>query len=339
MSKDGQYNSDNNVRIDKVQLSLYELKRRCEVSKRIILNPDFQRGDAWRKDSQKSELIESILMGIPIPLFYFFETKYGEMEVVDGRQRITTIIDFINNKFSLTFLKNLSEFNTLHFKDLPPLLRSKIEDYQIMVYIIQPPTPERIKYDIFERVNRAGTQLNNQEIRNALNQGSITKLLKELSELELFKQAIDNKLDVDRMEDREWILRFFYIYLLKIKHFKFDYLYEIEECLTDTMKYFNIEEDLSYLKNLFIDSMSISVTLFKEDGFKFNRDDNLNINLFETLSYLYMILEDKSLDGLKIKIEDTKKEFENMDDFNSKDLKDNNFRFEMIKDLKEEDDF
>lgn len=329
------------VKIDKVQYSLYELKRKYDERKDIILNPNFQRRDAWKTDRQKSELIESVLMGVPIPLFYFFETKSGVMEVVDGRQRITTFIDFFNNEFPLTYLPYLSNLNTKYFKDLEPRLQAKIEDYQIMINIIQPPTPERIKFDIFNRINRGGTELNHQEMRNALYQGHATKLLKELSEEDIFKKATNNELDTMTMIDKEWILHFFYIYLLKIEKYKFTYLYDINECLDETMMYLNSlddNKDLLELKEIFIEVMKISYQLFKGDGFRFTENETLNINLFETLVYLYIILDKYSPDNLRIRIEDLKDDFKEMDDFFSLDLKENQFRFEMIEDLKDNND-
>ena len=330
---------DMTLKIDKAHFSLYELKRKYERGEEILLSPDFQRGNVWTADRQKSALIESVLMGLPIPLFYFFENKQGGLEVIDGRQRITTFLDFFDNKFALTYLDYLPSLSTKYFKDLPPRLQAKIEDYQIQITIIQPPTPEQVKFDIFERINSAGTPLTAQEIRNALNQGSITKLLSQLIENEIFQKATDAKLDNKVMEDREWILQFFYIYLLKIENFKFDYPYKIEECLTDTMKYFNKQEDLSYLSDIFIKAMSLSYQLFENDGFKFNHDDELDINLFETLSYLYMIITDEEdLNLLKVKIKDIKQDFEEMDEFKSKNLKDNSFRFDMIADLKDDND-
>jgi len=85
--------------------------------------------------------------------------------------------------------------------------------------------------------------------------------------------------------------------------------------------------------------MKISYQLFKEDGFKFSRNDALNVNLFETFSYLYMILEkDKDMDSLKIEIEDLKDDFQEIDEFDSSDLKENKFRFAMVEDLKENND-
>ncbi|EOH4745895.1 hypothetical protein ACLQ8S_001610, partial [Campylobacter coli] len=75
------------------------------------------------------------------------------------------------------------------FSNLDKIQQRKIEDYQIDTYIIQPPTPEQVKFDIFDRVNRGGTRLNNQEMRNALYQGNSTELINELSKEECFKKA------------------------------------------------------------------------------------------------------------------------------------------------------
>ena len=144
------------------------------------------------------------------------------------------------------------------------------------------------------------------------------------------------------MTDKEWILHFFYIYLLKIEKYKFIYLYDINECLDETMSYLNSlkdNKDLLELKEAFIEVMQISYQLFKGDGFRFKEDEALNINLFETLSYLYMILDkDIDMNDLKIKIEDLKDDVKEMEDFFNLDLKENQFRFEMVEDLKDNDD-
>lgn len=81
------------VRVEKAQFSILHLRRLCVERKEIIISPDFQRNDVW-KGRQASELIESILMGIPIPIMYLFEAKDGKKQVVDGRQRINTILSF-----------------------------------------------------------------------------------------------------------------------------------------------------------------------------------------------------------------------------------------------------
>lgn len=95
--------------------------------------------------------------------------------------------------------------------------------------IIEPPTPERVKYDIFDRVNRGGTQLNHQEMRNALYQGHSTKLLEKFSRSDSFKQATGNGVKAARMRDRYIILRFFAFYMQKTGDLKFNYRSNIGE--------------------------------------------------------------------------------------------------------------
>ena len=198
-----------NINVEKGFYTVYELKRKYDSPlKKIILDAEFQRESVW-KQSQKSELIESILMGLPLPIFYFNQNKMGKLIVIDGRQRLTALFEFMSNDWALKGLKVLRELNGLKFSDLNPIVQSKIEDYQIQAHVIQPPTPDRIKFDIFDRVNRAGTQLNKQEIRNALYQGKSTILLKELSESDYFKEATEGAFIKDtRMKGKYILLRF-----------------------------------------------------------------------------------------------------------------------------------
>ena len=93
------------IKIDRVQFSIFELKRRYDRGL-ICLDPDFQRNFVW-KQKQKSELIESVIMGIPLPLIYLAETMEGNLIIVDGRQRLTTFFHFMDNKFALNGLKIL----------------------------------------------------------------------------------------------------------------------------------------------------------------------------------------------------------------------------------------
>ncbi|PQJ59213.1 hypothetical protein BTO01_20460 [Vibrio jasicida] len=170
---------DTTIRIAREQYSIFEITRHIN-KQRIDLAPDFQRFHAWN-NVQRSELIESILLGIPIPMLYLFENGFGQRQVVDGKQRLSTLNDFLANQFALSNLKMLSQFNNFYFHNLPPILQAKIEDCQIQTYIIQPPTPEVVKFQIFERINRSGTQLNPQEMRHALHQGNSTELLIDIT--------------------------------------------------------------------------------------------------------------------------------------------------------------
>jgi len=163
---------DATVKISRDQYSIFEIRRMLKDTKDLIIAPEFQRNAVW-KIEQERELIESVLMGIPIPIIYVFEDEDGKKQVVDGRQRITAIVRYLDNAFALDNLRMLPRFNRKRFKELEPLYQSKLERYQIFLYVIEPPTPERVKYDIFDRVNRGGTRLNNQEMRNALYSGVV----------------------------------------------------------------------------------------------------------------------------------------------------------------------
>jgi len=289
------------VRVEKVQFSVLHLKRLYEDRKELILNPDFQRKDVW-KGKQRPELIESILMGIPIPIMYLFETADGRKQVVDGRQRITTILDFLNNKFPLRDLKILHDLNGSRFSDLDKKLQGIFEDYQLYVYVIQPPTPERVKYDIFDRVNRGGTRLNNQEMRNALYGGKATELLKELSESDAFLKATERGVSPTRMKDQYIILRTlaFVLWLngdLKvIKEMEFiDYKSDIDDFLAKVMIAVNAhlaDSVIEAARNKFLLAMERIHRILGNDAFRFEPKESgtrrpINMLLFEVLTYLF----------------------------------------------------
>ena len=120
-------------------------------------------------------------MGIPIPVFYVKERNDGVYVVVDGKQRLTTLFDFIDNKFALRNLSILTEYENVTFDSLSPLDQNKIEDCTLTINVIKPPTSDRVTFDLFDRVNRGGTRLNNQEMRNALYQGNATRLIDRLA--------------------------------------------------------------------------------------------------------------------------------------------------------------
>ncbi len=286
------------VKISRDQFTLFQLKRKADdpIRRDIILDPEFQREFVWPL-KQQCELIESILMGIPLPPFYFFEQNDGKQQVVDGRQRLTSVFRFMNNEFALKDLKILSSENGKKFSDLSPILQGKIEDYQTYVYMIQPPTLEKIKFDIFDRVNRSGTVLNHQEMRNALHQGKSTLLLKELAESTEFQTATGGSIKQKRMKDRYIILRSlsFYMYFHKWAGFEdYEYRSDIDDFLAKSMDVINELDDgtVQKLKEIFCCSMKNCYMTLGADAFRFSKGTDekrlpINMALFEVLMYFF----------------------------------------------------
>lgn len=278
--------------------SVYELKRQYDKG-RIQLSPTYQRGNVWTQ-KQKSELIESILMGIPLPIMYFFQDDSGNKQVVDGKQRLSALFDYMEDKFSLSELSIMEGIKGKKFKNLDGIDQGKIEDYKVSINIIKPPTPDRIKFDIFDRVNRGGTRLNNQEMRNAIYQGKATELLEELKDNEYFKKATDYSIRQRVMKDRYMILRFigFYLWRKKVLRTKngeiVEYKSDIDAFLGKTMEFLNFIDDgmISEIKQAFDHAMKNAYNIFGQNGFRvstyFNEEYKRSVNmaLFDSLAYL-----------------------------------------------------
>ncbi len=178
----------------------------------ILLRPDFQRMAGIWKDEAQSRLIESMMIRIPLPVFYLNEDNdFSDLWIViDGLQRLTTIKRFVVEK--TLRLKNLEfwkEFEGKTYDELPRVLQRRIEETQVVVYLVKKGTPDQVKFNIFNRINTGGIPLTTQEIRHALNLGPATALLQELAESEPFLQATDRGVGTLRMADRECVLRFF----------------------------------------------------------------------------------------------------------------------------------
>ena len=189
--------------------TVYELVIRKWEKGLVRIDPEFQRNFVWKLPDM-SKFIESVILNFPIPPVYLNQNVNGELIVIDGRQRLTTLRKFLKNEFRLTSLNVLKELNGKNFEDLGKLsfgLQAKIEDKKMLIFMIKPSVSLKVVYDIFYRINTGGTQLERQEIRHCIFQGKSTELLKTLSEKEYFKEAIDYGIKPTRMKDREAVLR------------------------------------------------------------------------------------------------------------------------------------
>ena len=174
----------------------------------IDLAPDFQRMSGIWNDEKKSRLIESLLLRIPIPVFYVAADWDENWAVVDGVQRLSTIRDYVTGRFPLKRLEYRSEFEGRRFSDLPRAMQRRIDETQFVVNVIEPGTPPEVTFNIFRRINTGGMALNGQEIRHALNPGPVRAFLKDLAESDEFAEATDRSIRTTRMDDRACVLRF-----------------------------------------------------------------------------------------------------------------------------------
>ena len=196
------------IKVDREQMSVFQVLRKIEHGE-IVLQPEFQRNLVW--DSvRRSRLIESALLRLPLPAFYFDGVKANEWTVVDGLQRLSTLRDFMSEKtLKLHGLEYLSAAEGKTFEELPRGMQRDLEETPVTLFIIRPDTPPEVKFTIFYRINTGGLVLTAQEIRHALFQGEATKLLRTLSESNEFKRATDCGVSDSRMDARECVLRYF----------------------------------------------------------------------------------------------------------------------------------
>lgn len=255
----------------------------------IDLNPDFQRLDVW-KPTQRSRLIESILLRIPIPVFYVSADEYNNWTVVDGLQRMSTLRDFIKEHDGLVLknLEYLQRFNDHGYSDLPRAMQRRIGETQFLVHVIEPGTPKDVMFNIFRRINTGGTALNKQELRHAVYAGPARDFLKRLAESQEFRRATDGSVSPMRMADRELVLRFLAFFMDPWEEYDAG---DLDGHLGQAMDRLNrlTTEDRSNVEIVFRKSMNAAADIFGKDAFRkrFVPEDRrygINRALFETWS-------------------------------------------------------
>ncbi|MCM3412366.1 DUF262 domain-containing protein [Metabacillus litoralis] len=275
----------------------YPLQNIKEIlSKNMIFNPEYQRRRVWN-DLQKSRLIESFIINIPVPPVFLYEVEFSKYEVMDGLQRLSTLYDFYDNKFALTGLEVWPELNGRTYSELPEKVQLGIDRRYISTIVIANETAKNkteeqtLKKFVFERLNTGGTKLTDQETRNALLDGAFNTLCMKIArECSLFHKLwkispfpdttnsdddslIDNENDNEernkkiyvRMEDVELILRFFAyrqfenISASKVKDILDIYLKEANQAYDD--------DTISRLEELFNKTITLIDDIYGDKAF------------------------------------------------------------------------
>lgn len=270
--------------------TVFDVVRRMEKGQ-YILDPDFQREFVWDVDKQ-SKLIESVIMRIPLPVFYLAEQEDGKIVVVDGLQRLTTFQRFVEGKFALRGLKGASSsFNGAQFQDLAPKFQTRIEDTNLTLYLIDSKVPEQARLDIFDRVN-SGVPLSRQQMRNCLYVGNATRWLREQARSEGFAKATGGSLNAKTMRDREAINRFCSFHIMGVEGYS-KVGGDMDEFLAKALRLMNLyaPEKLERLAERFQNSMRNNYQVFGLHSFRKHTSPDqsrnvVNIALFDVFSVL-----------------------------------------------------
>lgn len=237
----------------------------------IDLSPDFQRSSVW-KPKNKSRLIESLLLRIPLPAFYFDASNESCWVVIDGLQRLTAIKEYVvNHSYTLSDLEFLTQFQGKKFSELPSVYQRRIEEADVFLFLVDSGTPERVKFDIFRRINTGGEPLSMQEIRHALNPGPIKKFLKDMAESNEFIKATAYGVSASRMADRECVLRFLAFFETAPEKYGEGNIDDFDSFLNDYMRRFNVwakEHSPDALADKFKISLILATELFGDCAFR-----------------------------------------------------------------------
>lgn len=209
------------VRTEALDLSFGEIVN-LHASKELVIQPEYQRLFRW-SDEQRSRLIESILLELPIPQIFVIEDPDGTLELIDGLQRISSVIQFINpgvlslDPLRLQGCDLIPDLNNKVFDDLPLSLRLRVKRASVRTIVIKRQSKSFLRYEMFKRLNTGGSILSPQEIRNcsARMLGEIGTrfyvFLQELANFKSFRLCTETLAQADQelKGDEELVLRFF----------------------------------------------------------------------------------------------------------------------------------
>jgi hypothetical protein len=249
------------------------------------LQPFYQRRKRW-DDKRKSKLIESFIMNIPVPPCFLYESDFARYEVMDGQQRISAILDFYTNKYKLKGLEQWPELNGRIYDKLPSEIKKGLDRRSISYIVLMKESATGkdqmlLRQQVFERLNTGGIELENQEIRHCIYHNEFDKLLIELSKNSILREAWDlpafgpeeelnppdtllSKPHYSKMRDVEFVLRFFA--LRHVDKYRGGMQSFLDQYMVRSSRF--SDEDISILRNVFIETMSLCSEIYGENLFK-----------------------------------------------------------------------
>ena len=259
----------NDIKINTPPFSVAFLIDRLENDE-IDRNTEFQRsGDLWT-EGQQSRLIESLLLGLPLPAFYF-DTSCSRWGIIDGLQRCCSLYNFcVQKTLKLTGLDYLKELEGKGFDDLDRLLRRSILTRPVTVNLLEKGTPRQVRYILFKRLNTGGLELKPQEIRHAIFQGKIATFIRRLARLDSFLRVTGGRIPVERMQDFDFVSRFLAFYLVPYAGYQPD----LDSFLIRSLERLDglSDDALDRIEQDFRNGLQLAGSVFGKDAFR-KRDD------------------------------------------------------------------
>lgn len=288
----------NDVDIRLQYISIGQLEKMIEMGKlRIPEEEELRRMSNTWSDKERSSFIESIMANLPVQLIYLDGSK-TPWTIIDGLQRIISLHKFFQDEFTLKGLEYFhGECEGLSFSSIPFYLKSRIESTNIVAYVVNPGTPDTVKFNIFKRINKIGKQRNREELRDAFYQDSLSGYIKELAESAEFLQATHKLVRKKGLADRELVCRYFAFNLLYpffetteslddfldkgmdalSALFEGDFEKKIVHFKTTMQRCYSLLKDITFIninssrkrinKNLF-DAFSYAIARLSEDGYQ-----------------------------------------------------------------------
>ena len=328
------------IDIDNREITVFSVLERIK-NHEINLAPDYQRNDGLWKHLNQCQLIESMLLGIPLPAFYFaidkdfvddLGLKRQRWQVVDGLQRLCAIRNFMMGdpveepskaKFlRLQGMEYLKSLNGKSYDELPDSLKRTLLEVNLKANIIRQSTPRPVKLNIFRRLNTGGMPLSMQEIRHAMHSPGAASFLKEMAESDIFKKATQNKVYAKRMGDCEYVNRFIAFYLLGVDGYEgMDSFLDSSLCSLDEWMFSDDEEVLHRVKETkvaFYNALEVIWRVLGKDSFvrldpmqsqKRGKSVRINKALFEVFAVCAARLSEEARKRYQEKADEARKEY------------------------------
>lgn len=266
---------------------LPQLRDLIDEGEVVNLRPEYQRRSRWT-NKKKSQLIESLLLNVPVPSLFFYESDLARYEVMDGQQRMTAIADFLSGDYSLTGMEKLPFLNKKKYKELTPRVRRSLDRASLTAVVLLQESksdeedPFVIRRYVFEKLNTGGEKLNAQELRNSIYRSDFNSLIVSLAREDNFCTAfgipVYTELDADSsyvnnereknqmyktMADCQAVLRVFA--LRDEKNISGSMKLILDRCMQRNMKL--QQSEIDRLRNEFILTLQTAVSFFDGQPF------------------------------------------------------------------------